>query len=177
MAAPIRVCVALVDEALAHRIGSLLTGDEGIAVLVEDEHAADVVLTDHVGSLSAPAILFADEPMSTVGLNGAIHAVLPTTLDAELLRAAIILVSAGFSISEPDHGSGSSDATEISLTARESEVLSFIAQGASNKAIARELDISLHTAKFHVASVLAKLGARNRADALAIAIRRGLVLI
>jgi DNA-binding NarL/FixJ family response regulator len=63
------------------------------------------------------------------------------------------------------------------LTTRESEVLSFIAQGASNKAIARELDISLHTAKFHVASVLAKLGARNRADALAIAIRRGLVLI
>ena len=47
----------------------------------------------------------------------------------------------------------------------------------SNKSIARRLDISVHTAKFHVAAVLAKLGARNRSDAVAIGMRRGLVLL
>src|SRR5438477_361125 len=66
---------------------------------------------------------------------------------------------------------------EIALTARESEVLSLLAEGESNKSIARRLDISVHTAKFHVAAVLAKLGARNRSDAVAIGMRRGLVLL
>jgi DNA-binding CsgD family transcriptional regulator len=63
------------------------------------------------------------------------------------------------------------------LTARESEVLGLLAHGASNKSIARALEISVHTAKFHVASVLLKLDARNRSDAVAIGIRRGLVLL
>ena len=49
--------------------------------------------------------------------------------------------------------------------------------GASNKVIARRLDISVHTAKFHVAAVLEKLGARNRSDAVAIALRDGLVAL
>ena len=66
---------------------------------------------------------------------------------------------------------------ETALTARESEVLSLLAEGSSNKSIARALDISVHTAKFHVASLLAKLGARNRSDAVAIGMRRGLVLL
>jgi DNA-binding CsgD family transcriptional regulator len=177
MAAPISVCIALADPALAYRIGSLLNGDQGIEVFVDEERAADVIVTDHVGSLSGPSILIADDMMKTAVLNGEIRAFLPTSLDADLLRAVIRVVSAGFTISETDDARGPSDASEIVLTARENEVLSLIAQGASNKSIARELAISLHTAKFHVASVLAKLGARNRADALAIAIRRGLVLI
>jgi DNA-binding NarL/FixJ family response regulator len=63
------------------------------------------------------------------------------------------------------------------LTSRENEVLSLLARGASNKVIARELEISVHTAKFHVASVLAKLGARNRSDAVVLGIRRGLILL
>ena len=43
--------------------------------------------------------------------------------------------------------------------------------------IARRLDISVHTAKFHVAAILTKLGAANRTDAIAIAMRQGLVLV
>jgi DNA-binding CsgD family transcriptional regulator len=65
----------------------------------------------------------------------------------------------------------------VALTARETQVLALLARGASNKLVARELDISVHTAKFHVASVLAKLGARNRSDAVAIGIRLGLILL
>ena len=61
------------------------------------------------------------------------------------------------------------------LTARETDVLRLMAQGLGNKSIARELAISSHTAKYHVASVLAKLGAHTRAEAVSRGIRRGLV--
>jgi DNA-binding CsgD family transcriptional regulator len=76
----------------------------------------------------------------------------------------------------PDH-SAVPDRAGVALTARETQVLALLARGASNKLVARELDISVHTAKFHVASVLAKLGARNRSDAVAIGIRLGLILL
>ncbi len=61
------------------------------------------------------------------------------------------------------------------LTPREREVLELLSDGLSNRAIAARLEISEHTAKFHVASVLGKLGAANRADAVRRGIRRGLV--
>ena len=63
--------------------------------------------------------------------------------------------------------------TGESLTARESEVLRLMAQGLPNKVIASRLGISLHTVKFHVASILAKLGATSRTEAVTVAARRG----
>ncbi|MGH6951784.1 MAG: helix-turn-helix domain-containing protein, partial [Vitreimonas sp.] len=56
---------------------------------------------------------------------------------------------------------------EASLTPRELEVLALLAEGASNKTIARRLNISVHTAKFHVRSVADKLDAIGRTDAVA----------
>jgi two-component system, NarL family, nitrate/nitrite response regulator NarL len=64
-----------------------------------------------------------------------------------------------------------------SLTAREREVLELVAAGLPNKAIARELGISEHTAKFHVGSLLGKLGAGSRTEAVTLATRRGLLPI
>lgn len=61
------------------------------------------------------------------------------------------------------------------LTARERDVLQWLSQGLSNKAIAARLAISDQTVKFHVAAIIAKLGAANRTDAVTQAIRRGLV--
>ena len=61
------------------------------------------------------------------------------------------------------------------LTPRELEVLALLAEGASNKAIARRLHISVHTAKFHVSSLLDKLDAVGRTDAVAHAARRGVI--
>jgi len=58
------------------------------------------------------------------------------------------------------------------LTPRELEVLAALAEGMTNKAIARRLDISLHTVKFHVESVFRKLGARTRTEAVAKASER-----
>ena len=56
-------------------------------------------------------------------------------------------------------------------------MLALLVEGAPNKAIARTLGISVRTAKFHVAALLAKLHARNRAEAVARAVRDGLVVL
>lgn len=63
----------------------------------------------------------------------------------------------------------------IDLTPRERDVLLLMAEGASNKAIARRLGISVHTAKFHVGSLLDKLDATGRTDAVAHAARLGVI--
>ncbi len=67
--------------------------------------------------------------------------------------------------------------TDELLTLRERQVLQKLAAGASNKIIARDLEISHATAKFHVSSLLTKLGARNRTDAVAIGLKFGLLLL
>ena len=64
---------------------------------------------------------------------------------------------------------------DIDLTPRERDVLVLMAEGASNKAIARQLGISVHTAKFHVGSLLDKLDATGRTDAVAHAARLGVI--
>ncbi|MDQ3856626.1 MAG: response regulator transcription factor [Chloroflexota bacterium] len=66
---------------------------------------------------------------------------------------------------------------EESLSPRELEVLQLLAAGLPNKTIAVQLNISEHTAKFHVSSVLAKLGAASRTEAVTLAARRGLLLL
>jgi DNA-binding CsgD family transcriptional regulator len=187
----IGVCIAIADPLLARRMMSLLSGDDRLEVSFEinPDRDPDVILADHVPPLPGPSIIIDDGRNDADAQDGDVRAVLPPGINGETLRAAIRIVSAGFMIVHADELPDFSDGTdrfdrllatqpgEIALTARESEVLGLLAQGASNKAIARALDISVHTAKFHVASVLAKLGARNRSDAIAIGIRRGLVLL
>lgn len=80
--------------------------------------------------------------------------------------AAVAVVSGGPLPAEP---------AGIVLTPRERDVLGLMAEGASNKAIARQLGISVHTAKFHVGSLLDKLDATGRTDAVAHAARRGVI--
>ena len=162
----------------------LLAADAGLDVALgpDDGRDPDVVLADHVSGQPGPSIIIDDGAHGVDAWDADVRAVLPPSVDAELLRAAIRVVAAGLMISEADELRGFSeqpgvDDGEIVLTPREGEVLGLLAHGASNKAIARALDISVHTAKFHVASVLAKLGARNRSDAVAIGMRRGLVLL
>ena len=63
------------------------------------------------------------------------------------------------------------------LTAREREVLQLVSQGLSNKLIARELQVSEHTVKFHISSIFAKLGAASRTDAISRGARQGLITL
>jgi DNA-binding CsgD family transcriptional regulator len=72
-------------------------------------------------------------------------------------------------------GTASELEANVALTARELEVLALLAEGASNKLIARRLGISAHTAKYHVASLLEKLDAVSRTDAVAHAARIGVL--
>lgn len=65
---------------------------------------------------------------------------------------------------------------EYALTDRERQVLALIVAGKSNVEIADELTVSLSTARFHVSTILSKLGATNRAEAAAIAVKHGLIL-
>jgi two-component system, NarL family, nitrate/nitrite response regulator NarL len=188
--ARIGVCIIISDPLLAQRMTLLLSGDKRFEVSFDpsDSRDFDVILADHVRMLPGPSIII-DDGAQSIDADADVRAVLPPSVDGDLLRAAIRIVSAGLMIAEADEPSrfadGSSgfgrslaaDDAGIALTARESEVVGLLAHGASNKSIARELDISVHTAKFHVASVLAKLCARNRSDAVAIGIRRGLVLL
>ncbi|HZD31627.1 MAG TPA: response regulator transcription factor [Candidatus Angelobacter sp.] len=63
------------------------------------------------------------------------------------------------------------------LTLREREVLEMMSEGLSNKEIAAQLNISAHTVKYHVSSILGKLGASSRTEATTIGLRRGLITI
>jgi DNA-binding CsgD family transcriptional regulator len=96
--------------------------------------------------------------------------------------AALLADVAGFALAGPGEPgdlilAGSdpvSDAAPL-LTPREREVLALISEGASNKVIAQELGISVHTAKFHVGQVIEKLDATGRTEAVTHAARQGVI--
>ncbi len=76
-----------------------------------------------------------------------------------------------------NHEGDSSDGLAEELTPREREVLEMMVEGLSNKEIAVQLNLSVHTVKFHISSILAKLGAASRTEATTIGLRRGLITI
>jgi len=109
---------------------------------------------------------------------------LPADASEEAIAAAVAGVSAGLAILDPslpaggdDAISGGSDGDAVSVTERELEVLALLAVGLSNKAIAHELGISEHTVKYHVGSLLSKLDAQSRTEAVTVAARRGLLTL
>jgi DNA-binding NarL/FixJ family response regulator len=121
-----------------------------------------------------------------------IRSVLPLIITTHQLVAAIAATVAGFAVTMPQpflsvgdeiHGirSESSHPAQLSpaehLPPREVAVLRLVALGRGNKEIAAQLNVSEHTVKFHVSSVLAKLGARSRTEAVTIGILNGLVAI
>ncbi len=108
-----------------------------------------------------------------------IYSVVPMAATTQQVVSAISATVAGFAVTLPRAPAGPPERTRIAedLTAREVEVLRLMARGYRNKQLATLLNISEHTAKFHVSSVLAKLGARTRTEAVTIGMTRGLVAI
>jgi DNA-binding NarL/FixJ family response regulator len=127
-----------------------------------------------------PAVLLTAKANSIVVRSAArvkIHSVLPMEVTTPQLVAAISATVAGFAVTLPQLVSVPVERIPEALTAREVEVLRLMARGQRNKQLAAQLKISEHTAKFHVSSVLAKLGARTRTEAVTIGMTRGLVAI
>ncbi len=129
-----------------------------------------------------PGVLLAPQPgPALVRSAGRMHiyTVLPIEITAQQLAAAVAATVAGFAVTLPGEpaGPGEVNAAVEHLTAREVEVLRLMARGHRNKQVAALLHISEHTAKFHVSSVIAKLGARTRTEAVTIGVTRGLVAI
>ena len=120
-------------------------------------------------------------------LQAGIRALLPSEISTDQLAAALQAAAAGLVVLHPAEipasfpvaAATSQPLAELPepLTRREREVLQMLAAGLANKEIAARLNISDHTAKFHVAAILGKLGAATRTEAVALGIRRGLVLL
>lgn len=119
-------------------------------------------------------------------LQAGVRAVLQRDARQEEIIAAIEAVAAGLNALAPyqmDLLLPAADNEESepwvheALTSREAEVLAMLAEGASNKEIATRLKISEHTAKFHVSSILSKLGATTRTEAVSRGVRQGLIVI
>lgn len=171
----ILVGLALSDRNLALRIRSKIAQMTTVEVTAIDD--ADVIVTDTAPPHAGPHLILQDATTMEPPANG-----IDRNAGQDVLEAAIRLIAQGYRIVAPARAhhparNDTSANTGETLTAREQQVLEKLAAGASNKMIARELDISLATTKFHVASLLAKLGARNRTDAVAIGLRLGLLLL
>jgi NarL family two-component system response regulator YdfI len=149
---------------------------ESLAASELASEAAIVVLSDY----SEPTWL-------AEALRAGVRAVLPSSISPDQLVAALEAVAAGLIVMHPAEVGAVFPTAEPSsrpfaelaepLTPRESEVLQMLASGLGNKQIAVRLAISEHTVKFHVASILGKLGAGTRTEAVSLGIRRGLVLL
>jgi len=118
-------------------------------------------------------------------VQAGIRGILVSYADAQQLALAIEAAASGLFVSHPNEvrvrrpSSAGTLTSELSepLTTRERQVLQMLAAGLGNKEIAGRLKISEHTAKFHVASILAKLSASSRTEAVAVGLRRGLILL
>lgn len=128
--------------------------------------------------------LLPDEAHATGARTAGARGLLLRDTGADPLVAALMAVAQGLVVLEPSLAAAMLAAGDQApaplieeLTPRELEVLQLLAEGLPNKAIARRLDISQHTVKFHVNAILGKLGAQSRTEAVVRATRMGLILL
>jgi DNA-binding NarL/FixJ family response regulator len=131
---------------------SMLSVDPSIEI-VQDASDADVV----VGERGAPT-----RELTPAQIATAVHVA---------AAGLVVLPAEGFPLASPV------EPLAEALTAREMDVIEMLAEGLSNKMIAHRLSISDHTAKFHVNSILTKLNAGTRTEAVTRGIRLGLIKI
>lgn len=202
-AEPARVYVWTQDGLAADGLRQALASQSRV-VCVDDLAEADVLLWD-AGSmpLDAPSVLtqlkaaqasdqcivalVADAATAAVctqlGARGALLRRLhPPSLRAAILaaRAGLCVYDAAFSENWVSAGASTLPAESggaSALTAREHEVLEQLALGLSNRHIADRLSVSIHTVKFHVNSILAKLSVNTRTAAVSAAVRAGLITL
>lgn len=157
----------------ADLVPTLLALGEGAA-----RPPAAVVLTDDPGALWA-----------AVAGRSSVRAVLAREAAAAEIVAAVVGAAAGLAVlpvavantlapaPPPAPIAASLTPDGGPLTPREIEILGMLAEGLGNKIIARRLGISDHTVKFHVGSIMGKLGAGSRTEAVTLGVRRGLIML
>ena len=199
--ARLRVAVVAAAPALRAGLSALLAAGPGLQPVPLDDLALtsespDAIVIDY--SLGEPdsasgvaealpttplILIGADLVSDGPGLADTPVAYLPTDIEAAPLAAAVRAVVSGLIVLDPviagstraQTDSPMTSADSDLLTTRELEVLHLVAEGYPNKSIAHELGISEHTAKFHVGSLLGKLGAASRTEAVTLATRRGIL--
>ncbi len=153
-------------------------------VVVWDVAWEPSVAIDNLGLLpeGAPPVLAlaASEAQAFQARTAGAKGVLSRGAGADGLSAALSAVAQGFLVSDPaisgDPGSpGIAAPSPVELTPRELEVLLLLAEGLPNKGVASSLSVSEHTVKFHVNSIMGKLNAQSRTEAVTRATRLGLL--
>jgi len=173
-----------------------------LAEIKEELLAIDVIVVDHLlldevtraitnDARIALVVLTNDDerPLAILrNLNLRGWSLVPVGATGAELQAAVVAVAQGFVVlpvafseqfsgQRPVIGTLNLSSPDEALTNREREVLELVSQGLSNKLIARRLQISEHTVKFHIASISNKLGASSRTDAVSRGVRRGLITL
>lgn len=162
--------------------------------------AASVFLIAPIGAISPgwwqlvresvqglPILLLLSQPLTSIpDFNGSTWGILPFSVNAHQLTLALRALSTGLWVasldllpplvsSEPADDLLDPSLASDKLTTRELEVLQYLAQGYTNKQIALQIKISIHTVKFHVNSIYLKLGVNNRTEAARQGLRNGLI--
>jgi len=190
---------ATLDQILQNDDHFSLTGIIGLAKLADadlDPQQYNAILIDlgwnsayarsiltSIPILAGILVLFPEGISPNDPLLSPYNGVIPRSSSPEIIRAALAAVAAGLTVREKP-STGSLYPTDESplltspvdpLTPRENQVLACLLEGLPNKMIAQRLGISEHTAKFHVTSILSKLGAQSRTEAVIRATRLGLI--
>jgi NarL family two-component system response regulator YdfI len=163
-----------------------LVGSDPDVVLADLESPQEEAPPPELLAMGAVVLLVSNPlgPWTIEALRSGVRAVLPRDISAPELIAAIEAAAAGLAVLHPADLQAllpapraiSEDSGEP-LTPREIEVFAMLAEGAGKKQIAWKLAISEHTVKFHVASIMSKLNAASRTEAVAIGIRKGLIML
>jgi DNA-binding NarL/FixJ family response regulator len=152
-----------------------------IVVLADDPQRGP-----HLGRSSASGVPSAT--WTTEALRAGVRALVPRSATGGEIIGAVTAAAAGLVVLHPDAldtllpllpaaAPSLPTAADQALTPREIEVLGMLAEGLGNKVIARRLRISEHTVKFHVGSILTKLNASSRTEAVTLGARRGLIML
>ena len=198
----IRIAIAAASAVVRAGLESLLSSAPGMEVAGSFADAAgidalrpDVLLLagKASGASGAASVVLTneDQPAWTAdALRAGVRALLPRDASPAAILAAVDAAASGMALIDPQElesllavaaptqaAEAAASARVASLTPRELEVLRMMADGAANKEIAWKLAISEHTVKFHVASILGKLDAGSRTEAVARGLRTGLILI
>ena len=182
--------VILAEADAAHQFAEerRFSGGRSFSSDIRAPFADGALAPEELPSQVVPVVLLVRDPAEawTNALRHGAKAVLPSNASVAQIAAAIEAVAAGLFVFDAedvdeilpprtlDH---STEPLVEPMTPREIEVLRAMAEGLANKEIAARLGISENTVKFHVGSVMGKLGAASRTEAVMLGIRHGLVLL